>query len=81
LPNSSAGTTTSSTKPSTKKTGRRIGSDERPLETEYYDILGLTPKATALEIKAAYRRMALKMHPDKNPDDPDAGEKFKSVAY
>ncbi|KAA1075014.1 hypothetical protein PGT21_027044 [Puccinia graminis f. sp. tritici] len=80
LPNSSAGTTTSSTKPSTKKTARRIGSDERPLETEYYDILGLTPKATALEIKAAYRRMALKMHPDKNPDDPDAGEKFKSLA-
>lgn len=82
-PNSAAGGSTSSansTKPSTKKSGRRIGSDERPLETEYYEILGLTPKATTLEIKAAYRRMALKMHPDKNPDDPDAGEKFKSLA-
>jgi preprotein translocase subunit Sec63 len=51
------------------------------LETEYYDVLGLTPKATPVEIKAAYRRMALKMHPDKNPNDPDAGEKFKAVAY
>ncbi|KAH9461855.1 hypothetical protein KEM48_009691 [Puccinia striiformis f. sp. tritici PST-130] len=80
LPNSSAGATASSTRPAAKKSGRRIGSDERPLETEYYEVLGLSPKATALEIKAAYRRMALKMHPDKNPDDPEAGEKFKSLA-
>jgi len=43
-------------------------------------VLGLTPKATPLEIKAAYRRMALKMHPDKNPDDPEAGDKFKALA-
>jgi len=80
FPNSSAGATSSSTKPSAKKSGRRIGTDERPLETEYYDVLGLTPKATPLEIKAAYRRMALKMHPDKNPDDPEAGDKFKALA-
>ncbi|PLW12928.1 hypothetical protein PCANC_19043 [Puccinia coronata f. sp. avenae] len=79
-PNSSAGPNVNSTKPSAKKTGRRIGSDERPLETEYYDVLSLTPKATPVEIKAAYRRMALKMHPDKNPNDPDAGEKFKALA-
>ncbi|MBW0524189.1 hypothetical protein O181_063904 [Austropuccinia psidii MF-1] len=71
-----------SAKPTAKKSaaGRRIGTDERPLETEYYDILGVKPKATTNEIKSAYRRMALKMHPDKNPNDPVAEEKFKTLA-
>ncbi|KAI8457449.1 DNAJ protein Caj1/Djp1-type [Phakopsora pachyrhizi] len=60
--------------------GRRIGSDEKPLETEYYDFLGVPINATTSEIKSAYRRMALKMHPDKNPDDKEAEEKFKKLA-
>ncbi|EGG08542.1 uncharacterized protein MELLADRAFT_61850 [Melampsora larici-populina 98AG31] len=67
--------------PTTKKSGsRRIGTDERPLETEFYDVLGISPQATSGEIKSAYRRLALKMHPDKNPDDPTAEDKFKTLA-
>ncbi|KAF7290559.1 J domain-containing protein [Mycena indigotica] len=60
--------------------GRKIGTQERPLETGYYDILGLTPTATTEDVKKAYRRMAIKHHPDKNPDDPHAEERFKEIA-
>ncbi|KAJ3725453.1 X-domain of DnaJ-containing-domain-containing protein [Lentinula raphanica] len=64
---------------STRK-GRRIGTQERPLETGYYDTLGVPVTATTDEIKKAYRRLAIKHHPDKNPDDPQAEERFKSIA-
>src|SRR5215471_3321883 len=50
---------------------------------DLYEVLGLTRDASASDIKKAYRAMAMKYHPDRNPGDRDAEEKFKeaSTAY
>ncbi len=50
------------------------------MSSNYYDLLGVTQTATAIEIKKSYRKLAIKYHPDKNPGDKKAEEKFKEIS-
>ena len=49
------------------------------VETEYYDLLEVSTTASADEIKKAFRKQAMKYHPDRNPGDKEAEQKFKQI--
>lgn len=53
-----------------------VGGNE---EKDYYELLGVEKTADSREIRKAFKKMAITMHPDKNPDDPEAQEKFLNL--
>jgi len=57
-----------------------MGSNTRVSKADYYEVLGVSREASDQELKSAYRKQALKYHPDRNPGDHAAEEKFKQAS-
>src|ERR1700733_6575164 len=60
-----------------QKRGTTLASN---VKRDYYEVLGVARGANDQEVKSAYRKLALQFHPDRNPNNPDAEEKFKEAS-
>lgn len=58
----------------------RAGGESRVQKRDYYEVLGVSRNATPEELKKAFRQLAFKYHPDRNPGDPEAEKAFKEVS-
>src|SRR5579863_8310598 len=57
-----------------------MSSNTRVSKADYYEVLGVTREASDQDLKSAYRKQALRYHPDRNPGDHAAEEKFKTAS-